>query len=81
MTFGAAFNKLRTRTMQLEWSPRIARKVWGKGVYVRIYVPVFHENASLPIKNCFLFKETRDGSEPWLPTNEDLFAQDWELYE
>lgn len=82
ITFGVAFNKLRTRCMQKnDEAAKIYRESWGGGRYIKMYLPCLHANDGLPLKNAFLYEWTRDGSSAYLPTNEDLFARDWELME
>lgn len=81
MTFGAAFNKLRTRCMQEGISPKMYRKSWSKGMYVKIYIPCLHPPDGFVVTNSFLYKENRDGKSTYLPDNDDLFARDWEIVE
>lgn len=82
MTFGAAFNKLRTRCMQTRSEiSKIYRESWGGGRYIFMYLPCMHEADAFPVKNSFLYMWTKEGSVPYLPTNDDLFARDWELIE
>jgi hypothetical protein len=57
----------------------VARKGWnGKNMYVRLQVPDEHSKMSLP----YVYMRTAQGQlVPWLASQTDLLAQDWELVE
>lgn len=53
---------------------RMARRVWPKGDFIHMQVPNSHSY----MKQRYLYRESLyAGRVPWLPTFEDLFANDW----
>ena len=66
----------------LEWVKdgfKIARSGWnGKGMYVQLQVPDEHSKMGLP----YLYIFTVDGYYvPWLASQTDMLAEDWEIVE
>ncbi|MCP1540075.1 hypothetical protein J2W79_005210 [Methylorubrum extorquens] len=56
---------------------RVARAGWnGKGMYLELQVPDAHSKMSLPY--VFMFTACKNRV-PWLCSQSDLLAQDWEV--
>lgn len=72
MDIGQAVNRLRS-------GGKIARSGWnGKGMYVELQVPDAHSKMTLP----YVFMSTAQGDlVPWLCSQTDLLATDWEIVE
>jgi len=52
------------------------RKSWGSSAYVGMQMP---ERATSLLTLPYFFRRGKDGTEPWFPTIEDMFATDWEI--
>ena len=72
MDIGQAVNRLRS-------GDKIARAGWnGKGQYVELQVPDEDSKMTLP----YVFIHTVQGDlVPWLCSQTDLLANDWEIYD
>jgi hypothetical protein len=70
MDFGTALNNLRLRN-------RVARSGWnGKGMWLELQVPEEHSKMTLP----YIYMITAQGDlVPWLASQTDLLAKDWEI--
>ena len=70
--FGWALDKLRDG-----W--QVCRAGWnGKGMWLELQVPDEHSKMTLP----YIFMKTADGHlVPWLASQTDLLALDWDLAE
>ena len=51
------------------------RQSWGSSAYVGMQTPIATGMLTLP----YFFRRGKDGTEPWFPTIEDMFATDWEI--
>ena len=51
------------------------RQSWGSSAYVGMQTPTVTGMLTLP----YFFRRGKDGTEPWFPTIEDMFATDWEI--
>jgi hypothetical protein len=51
------------------------RKSWDRNVFVGMQMPAGGNPLTLP----YFFRRGKDGTEPWFPTIEDMFATDWEI--
>lgn len=70
MNFGQAFEALKS-------GKRVVRSGWnGKGQYVEMQVPDAHSKMSQPY---LYLKNAQGGLVPWLPSQGDLFGEDWEI--
>lgn len=66
----------------------IQRKGWnGKGMYLVYYSPVAHStdffrvnNSVLPLKPFIMMKTTDDMWVPWLASQTDILADDWQIF-
>ncbi len=58
---------------------KLARKGWnGKGMWIHLQTPDANSKMSLP----YLYMKTADGKlVPWLASQTDILATDWELIE
>lgn len=52
------------------------RQSWGSSAYVGMQMP---ERATSLLTLPYFFRRGKDGTEPWFPTIEDMFATDWEI--
>lgn len=70
MSFGEALDALRT-------GQRVTRSGWnGKGMWVALQTPDSHSKMSLP----YIYMRTADGHNvPWLASQTDILAFDWEF--
>jgi hypothetical protein len=70
MTFGEAIKNLKDGS-------RVARAGWnGKGMWLALQVPDAHSKMSLP----YIYMKTADDKlVPWLASQTDMLAVDWEL--
>lgn len=61
----------------LKAKQRVARAGWnGKGMYLELQVPDEHSKMTLP----YVFMKTAQGDlVPWLCSQTDLLAEDWEI--
>lgn len=61
----------------LQEGRRLARHGWnGKGMYIELQVPDEHSKMTLP----YVFMKTADGKlVPWLCSQTDLLADDWQI--
>ena len=50
------------------------RQSWGSSAYVGMQTP---DTGMLTLP--YFFRRGKDGTEPWFPTIEDMFATDWEI--
>jgi hypothetical protein len=66
-----------TAVQQLRVGNRVARSGWnGKGMYLELQVPDEGSKMTLP----YVYMKTADGNlVPWLCSQTDLLANDWEL--
>lgn len=70
MDFGIALAHLKAGS-------KIARKGWnGKGMFVKGQFPDEHSKMSQPY---IYIKGAKGQVLPWTPSQEDLFAEDWEV--
>jgi hypothetical protein len=69
MSFGHAL-------VALKMGKRVARKGWnGKGMWLELQVPDAHSKMTLP----YIFMKTAcDNQVPWLASQTDLLADDWQ---
>ena len=69
--FGSALEYLRQ-------GRRMQRKGWnGKGMFVELQVPDEHSKMTLP----YIYMYTACGNRvPWLASQTDLLAEDWQFY-
>jgi len=51
------------------------RQSWGSSAYVGMQTPTVTGMLTLP----YFFRRGKDGTEPWFPSIEDMFATDWEI--
>jgi hypothetical protein len=51
------------------------RRSWGAFTYVGMHTPAMGFVLTLP----YFFRCSEEGTEPWFPTLEDMFAEDWDL--
>ena len=72
MDFGEAIHNLKA-------GKRVARKGWnGKGMWLELQVPDAHSKMSLP----YIYLKTADNNlVPWLASQTDMLAEDWEAIE
>lgn len=72
MTIGQAIDAMRQ-------GHRVARAGWnGRGMWLRLQVPDAHSKMTLP----YVYMHTAQGDlVPWLCSQTDLLADDWELGE
>lgn len=58
---------------------QMQRAGWnGKGMYIELQVPDFNSKMSLP----YIFMKTADENKvPWLASQTDMLATDWQEYE
>lgn len=70
MRFGSAL-------LALQNKERVTRRGWnGKDMYIELQVPDEHSKMTLP----YIFMRTVQGDlVPWLASQTDLLAEDWEL--
>lgn len=85
LSFGQALDYLKKE------KKRVARKGWnGKGMYLVYFSPVAHrmdmlaleggrENECLPLLPFILMKTADNMWVPWLASQTDILAEDWEL--
>ena len=68
------------------WAINCLKKGWqmqragwnGKGMYIELQVPDFNSKMSLP----YIFMKTADENKvPWLASQTDMLATDWQEYE
>jgi hypothetical protein len=68
----------------LKQGQRVARSGWnGKGMYLQ-YVDgadwdIFTMNAGLPFRSFIVMKTADDQIVPWLASQTDVLAEDWEV--
>lgn len=62
---------------QLRAGKRVARSGWnGKGMYIELQVPDEHSKMTLP----YIFMKTVTGGlVPWLASQSDMLADDWNV--
>lgn len=72
MDIGQAVRRLRS-------GDKLAREGWnGKGQYIELQVPDENSKMTLP----YVFIHTvQGGLVPWLASQTDLLADDWEIYD
>lgn len=72
MNFGKAIESLKQ-------NKKVARKGWnGKGMWLRLQVPDAHSKMSLP----YIYMKTADDKfVPWLASQTDMLAEDWDIVE
>jgi len=65
-----------TALVRLKVGARMARAGWnGKNMYIEMQVPDAHSKMTLP----YLFMKTAQGDlVPWLASQTDILAEDWE---
>lgn len=70
MDFGEALRALKS-------GARVARKGWnGKGMWLELQVPDLFSKMTLP----YIYMKTADGGlVPWLASQTDMLAEDWEI--
>ena len=70
MNFGQAIEKLKE-------GKKVARKGWnGKGMWIKIQVPTEKSKMTLP----YIYMKTADDNlVPWLASQTDMLAEDWEV--
>ena len=70
MNFGSALEALKA-------GMRVARSGWnGKGMWLELQTPDTHSKMTLP----YIFMKTADSHlVPWLASQTDMLADDWEL--
>lgn len=70
MNFGGAIVALKGGNI-------VARKGWnGKGMWLKLQVPDAHSKMTLPY---IYMKTAQDDLVPWLASQTDILADDWEL--
>ena len=70
MNFGGAIVALKGGNI-------VARKGWnGKGMWLKLQVPDAHSKMTLPY---IYMKTAQDDLVPWLASQTDILAEDWEL--
>lgn len=71
-SFGWALDRLKSGL-------KVARKGWnGKGMWLSLQVPDEHSKMSLP----YIYMKTADNHQvPWLASQTDMLAEDWEVVE
>lgn len=81
MNFGNAI-------MHLKVGDEVRRKGWnGKGIFIKAQIPDKHSKMSGPytyIDTTGLHTDNPDAPKvlvPWLPSQTDMFADDWEVVE
>lgn len=81
MDFGGALNALRS-------GKKVARRGWnGKGIYVKLQIPDEHSKMTQPyiyIVTTGLQTDNPDapkGVVPWLASQTDMLAEDWQIVE
>ncbi|RLB63937.1 MAG: DUF2829 domain-containing protein [Deltaproteobacteria bacterium] len=64
---------------QLRSGKKVCREGWnGKGMWLELQVPDSHSKMSLP----YIFMKTAcDNQVPWLASQTDMLAEDWEVVE
>jgi len=69
MNFGWAIHELKA-------GRKLARKGWnGKGMWLKLQAPDEHSKMSLP----YIYMKTAcDNTVPWLASQTDVLAEDWE---
>lgn len=79
MLFGQAINELKI-------GKRVARKGWnGKGIFIELQVPDAHSKMTSPyiyIDTTGLQTDNADAPKsrvPWLASQTDMLAEDWEV--
>lgn len=74
LNFGDALNVLKARG-------KVARKGWiGKGQYVTLIPAGNAMFQRCDMQDCLGLKNTQGNMQPgWVPSQEDLFAEDWEV--
>jgi len=62
---------------ELKLGRRVARKGWnGKGMWIQVQRPDAHSKMTLP----YIYMKTADEQlVPWLASQTDILAEDWEL--
>lgn len=75
---------------ELKNNHRVCRAGWnGQRQYVRLYSPVAHgmeqlifaeDNGTKPLLPFLILKNADDKYVPWLASQGDLLAEDWELF-
>jgi hypothetical protein len=72
LNFGQAIEALKK-------GQKVARKDWnGKGMWLMLQVPDAHSKMSLP----YIYMKTADDHlVPWLASQTDVLAEDWEVVE
>lgn len=70
MSFGHALEALKAKY-------RVARKGWnGKGMWLELQMPDLFSKMTLP----YIYMKTADGKlVPWLASQTDMLAEDWEI--
>ena len=70
--FGWALDRLKA-------GMKVARRGWnGKGMWLNLQVPDAHSKMSLP----YIYMKTADDHQvPWLASQTDMLAEDWEIVE
>jgi hypothetical protein len=77
MGFASVVSRFRDAiTLQIRGVQRFRRQGWnGKGMYIELQVPDEHSKMTLP----YIFMRTVQGDlVPWLASQTDLLANDWE---
>lgn len=70
MNFGGAIVALKGGVI-------VARKGWnGKGMWLKLQVPDAHSKMTLPY---IYMKTAQDDLVPWLASQTDILAEDWEM--
>lgn len=61
----------------LKFGGAVARRGWnGKGMWIKLQVPDAHSKMSLP----YIYMKTADDKlVPWLASQTDILAEDWEV--
>lgn len=74
MTFGTILDNLKANSEY-----KASRKGWnGKGMYIALQTPDEHSKMGLP----YLYMKTVDDKlVPWLASQTDILAEDWEKFE
>ena len=72
MNFGEAIDALKD-------GKKVSREGWnGKGMYLELQVPDEHSKMSLPY---IYMKTVQDDLVPWLASQTDVLAEDWDIVE